>query len=80
MPESFEWLVLKSGVLGSQTPREILGNPAAYIESSLYFSWEQYFTDLLVHLTRETVLRYNKGKLNPAYLQSTNVEKILDAM
>lgn len=80
LPESFEWLVLKSGVLGSQTPREILGNPAAYIESSLYFSWEQYFTDLLVHLTQETVLRYNKGKLNPAYLQSTNVEKILDAM
>lgn len=80
LPESFEWLVLKSGVLGSQTPREILGNPAAYIESSLYFSWEQYFTDLLVHLTQETVLRYNKGKLNPAYLQSTNVEKILEAM
>lgn len=80
LPESFEWLVLKSGVLGSQTPREILGNPAVYIESSLYFSWEQYFTDLLVHLTQETVLRYNKGKLNPAYLQSTNVEKILDAM
>lgn len=80
LPESFEWLVLKSGVLGSQTPREILGNPAAYIESSLYFSWKQYFTDLLVHLTQETVLRYNKGKLNPAYLQSANVEKILDAM
>ena len=54
--------------------------PANYIESSLYFSWEQYFTDLLVHLTQETVLRYNKGKLNPAYLQSANVEKILDAM
>ena len=80
LPESFEWLVLKSGVLGGQTPREILVNPAVYIESSLYFSWEQYFTDLLVHLTQETVLRYNKGKLNPAYLQSTNVEKILDAM
>ena len=30
--------------------------------------------------SQETVLRYNKGKLNPAYLQSTNVEKILDAM
>lgn len=63
LPESFEWLVLKSGVLGSQTPRDILEHPAAYIESSLYFSWEQYFTDLLVHLTQETVLRYNKGKL-----------------
>lgn len=47
---------------------------------SSHFSWEQYFTDLLVHLTQETVLRYNKGKLNPAYLQSANVEKILDAM
>ena len=80
LPESFEWLILKSGVLGSQTPREILENPAAYIESSLYFSWEQYFTDLLVRLTQETVLRYAKSKLNPAYLQSANVEKILEAM
>lgn len=56
LPESFEWLVLKSGILGSQTPKEILEHPSDNIESSLYFSWEQYFTDLLIQLTHDTVL------------------------
>ena len=57
LPESFEWLVLKSGILGSQTPKEILDHPSDNIESSLYFSWEQYFTDLLIQLTHDTVGR-----------------------
>ena len=60
LPESFEWLVLKSGILGSQTPKEILDHPSDFIESSLYFSWEQYFTDLLIQLTHDTVLHYSK--------------------
>ena len=55
LPESFEWLVLRSGILGSQTPKEILEHPSDNIESSLYFSWEQYFTDLLIQLTHDTV-------------------------
>ena len=55
LPESFEWLVLKSGILGSQTPKEILDYPSDFIESSLYFSWEQYFTDLLIQLTHDTM-------------------------
>ena len=73
LPESFEWLVLKSGILGSQTPKEILDHPSDNIESSLYFSWEQYFTDLLIQLTHDTVLHYSKNRLNPSYLQSANV-------
>ena len=80
LPESFEWLILKSGILGSQTPREILANPSVHIESSDYFSWEQYFTDLLIQLTRDTVLNYTKSRLNPTYLQAANVRKILEAM
>lgn len=80
LPESFEWLVLKSGILGSQTPKEILNHPSNNIESSLYFSWEQYFTDLLIQLTHDTVLHYNKNRLNPSYLQPANVAKVLQAM
>ena len=80
LPESFEWLVLKSGILGSQTPKEILDHPSDFIESSLYFSWEQYFTDLLIQLTHDTVLHYSKNRLNPSYLQPANVAKVLRAM
>ena len=80
LPESFEWLVLKSGILGSRTPGQILDNPSAYIESSEYFSWEQYFTDLLIQLTQDTVLHDSKSRLNPAYLQPANVTRILQAM
>ena len=80
LPESFEWLVLRSGILGSQTPKEILEHPSDNIESSLYFSWEQYFTDLLIQLTHDTVLHYSKNHLNPSYLQPANVAKVLRAM
>ena len=80
LPESFEWLVLRSGILGSQTPKEILEHPSDNIESSHYFSWEQYFTDLLIQLTHDTVLHYSKNRLNPAYLQPANVAKVLRAM
>ena len=80
LPESFEWLVLRSGILGSQTPKEILEHPSDNIESSLYSSWEQYFTDLLIQLTHDTVLHYSKNRLNPSYLQPANVAKVLRAM
>lgn len=80
LPESFEWLLLKSGILGNKTPYDILADPAAHIESRDFFSWEQYFTALLVDLTRDTYLHYNKNRLNPVYLQSVNIEKVLEAM
>ena len=50
------------------------------IITSPYIGWEQYFTDLLVRLTKDTVLHYSKQRLNPAYLQDGNVAKILSAM
>lgn len=80
LPESFEWLLLKSGVLGNRTPHDILADPSANIESRDFFSWEQYFTALLVDLTRDTYLHYNKNRLNPVYLQPANIEKVLEAM
>lgn len=80
LPESFEWLILKSGILRNHTPDDILTDPSAFIESSLYFSWEQYFTELLIQLTAGTALRYSKARLNPVYLQDPNMAKVLQAM
>lgn len=44
LPESFEWLILKSGVLKNNQIDQMLDEPAEYIESREYFSWERFFT------------------------------------
>ena len=68
LPESFEWLLLKSGIVNAAMLGEILENPAKYIYSEQYTSWERYFTDLLIELTKGTALAYRKDRLNKAYL------------
>lgn len=78
LPESFEWLILKSDVLRMQEIREILESPEDHINSSVYFSWEQYFTALLSEKTNGTYMQYTKAHLAPFYLQNENVQKILD--
>lgn len=50
--ESFEWLILKSDILNDKEVREILMDVSQYVESSEYFSWERYFTTLLIEKTR----------------------------
>ena len=78
LPESFEWLILKSDILRMQEIKDILEAPENSIDSSLYFSWEQYFTDLLCDRTRGTYMQYTKSQLSPFYLQDQNVQKIVD--
>ncbi|MDY2628045.1 MAG: translation initiation factor 2 [Lachnospiraceae bacterium] len=69
LPESFEWLILKSGVLNDREVREILTAPQNYIDSGKYLSWERYFTALLIEKTSDSYLKYTKKRLNPVYLQ-----------
>jgi hypothetical protein len=81
LPESFEWLVLKSGIVRSGEADRILSNPHEYIDSEKYFSWEQYFTQLLVSLTQgQEFMRYNKTKLASFYLQTENMRRLLTAI
>ena len=75
-PESFEWLLLKSGVVKG-VPKDVLDNPANYIESSEYFSWEQYFTSTIMKITEGTPYKYSKHKLNRVYLLDTNIRKVI---
>ena len=52
-----------------------------HIDSEIFFSWEQFFTDLLMRITADRdYMRYNKQELKPFYLQEGNVEKLLAAM
>lgn len=68
LPESFEWLILRSGLVDGKRIENILSSPSDYIDSSKYFSWERYFTALLVKETKDTYLAYVKSHLNQVYL------------
>ena len=80
LPESFEWLILKSGLIADKHISEMLAHPQDEIESSEYFSWERYFTAQLVQNTQESYLKYAKNRLNPVYLQEKNARQILSVM
>ena len=76
LPESFEWLLLKSGLVHADDLATMLENPSEYIESEDFFSWENYFTDYLVQNTIGTPFQYTKSRLNPVYTQENNRKRI----
>lgn len=81
LPESLEWLLLKADLLGQPDILEILQHPADFIESSEFFSWERFFTNLLEQRTKNIpYMRYDKAKLPEFYLQEENLEKIVAEM
>lgn len=80
LPESFEWIILDSDVLNDSEVRHILQKPEDYIDSDKYFSWERFFTSLLVEKSSGSYLRYTKNKLNPAYLDGKVLSKILASL
>lgn len=75
-PESFEYLVLKSGIVQAEGLGDILNAPEDFIESGEYSSWERFFTRLLEDSTRNTIYAYSKKRLNPNYLTKGNRDKI----
>nr|MCR5735358.1 translation initiation factor 2 [Lachnospiraceae bacterium] len=80
-PESFEWIILKSGIVNIKNAKAILDNPEDYIDSGVYFSWERFFTDLLESSTRDDgIQRYDKSKLNSFYIEGRNKEAIFDVL
>ena len=80
LPESFEWLILKSGVVKDKDINKILRNPGEYIESEKYMSWEQFFTGLLMEKTKDSYLKYEKKELNVAYKNDKIAGKIMEAV
>ena len=80
LPECFEWLILKSGIVSDKKLGMIIQRPWNYILSEEYKSWELFFTDFLVKLTVGTRLQYSKSKLAKAYLSASNLKKIQRAI
>lgn len=80
LPESFEWLILSSGIIDDSEIINILKKPYDFIDSRTFFSWERFFTALLTDKSKGTWLQYSKAKLNPVYLQGKYLKQILSAM
>ncbi|MBR6896669.1 MAG: hypothetical protein IKN24_00725 [Lachnospiraceae bacterium] len=75
LPESFEWIILSSGVVPGD--KDKIERTYLYADSVSYMSWEQYYTDLLVEYTHSPeYLIYRKERLSEYYLQDKNVELI----
>jgi len=84
LPESLEWLILKSAIFNNSTNVQgILRDPADYIECQDYFSWERFFTYLLVLESKDRPnLSYpnNKHTLPAGYLSESNMDSIIKSM
>ena len=80
LPESFEWLILNAEIFDDSELKAILNATSEYVDSQEFFSWERFFTDLLVKKSHGTYLQYNKRSLNKAYLQEKIKNKIVDNM
>ncbi|SDA41879.1 hypothetical protein SAMN02910275_00304 [Butyrivibrio sp. INlla18] len=81
LPESFEWMVLKAGVVNFDNIEDVLSKPEEYIESKEYFSWERYFTSTLRNCTASDLIKsYSKDALKPYYFSGKNKEKILSVI
>lgn len=80
LPESFEWLILSSGIVPGHEISELLEHPADHIDSAELFSWGQFFTAYLERATEGTVLAYRKNRLADAYLRPENLSRIVRAM
>ena len=77
LPESFEWLLLSSGVVKADGVEENLASPENYVDSAKYMSWEQFFTSVLSDATKGTPLAYNKGRIAEGFLAPANVDKVM---
>ena len=77
LPESFEWLLLRSGLVDVPDLADVLENTSEHVDSEDYFSWEQFFAAYLRRITQGTPFKYAKGKLPEAYRVPENAERVM---
>lgn len=77
LPESFEWLILQSGLFNAAGIAEVLNDPGSSIDSQKYFSWDNFFEDYLIQYTGDSYYAYSKSKLHSFYTIRENSEKII---
>jgi hypothetical protein len=80
LPESFEWIILKTGLIDKSKVADMLAHTEDYADSKEFMSWEQFYTATLISQSQNTYLQYSKIRLNPAYLHTATIKKILDVI
>lgn len=80
LPESFEWLILSSSIFNDNKIKQILEDTSNFVDSREFFSWERFFTQILVDNTKDTYMAYSKQKLNEVYLHEKNKRAIIEVM
>ena len=73
-PESFEFLILQSGIIEVQ--KAVLEETWNHADSVRFFSWEEFYTHYLADRTRNQVGQYSKSKLNEFYKTLGSVDRI----
>lgn len=77
-PESFEYLILKSGLL--DVHKDVVEATYMFADSCLYMSWEEFYTKHLSDITRNTAYQYGKSQLAPAYKKEGAIARIKSSM
>ena len=77
-PESFEYLILESGVI--EVPKTILEETWNHADSVKYFSWEEFYTHYLANATQNHLGQYSKRKLNAFYKTAGNIDRIKEVL
>ncbi len=77
-PESFEYLVLKSGIV--EIPSTVIEETYQYADSIKYMSWEEFFCSYLVLKTINTVFQYNKSRLVNAYKTDKAIKRLMNIL
>ena len=81
LPESFEWIILRSGVVKAKDLDAVLKHTENFALSELYESWEQFYTDYLIKITEgDRIRQYQKTMLKPYYTEGIIKERILNVM
>ncbi len=84
LPESFEWMILKAQVFSDSELVNVLNEPAEFVDSVRYESWEQFFTGLLKEATSRygekigKKLTYSKENLSAFFRKPEIVSKVRD--
>ena len=80
-PESFEYILLTSGIVYRNDVMNILRSPSDQIEPSIFSSWERFFTWLVMDITSKYPgHEYSKHVLKAWYLSKENIEKFKKAI
>lgn len=49
--------------------KDMLEHVADFVESREYFSWEQFFTDYLIEISKDSFLKYSKRRLRKLFTE-----------